>query len=96
MSSLTIGAIAAIVIVVALVLAFTGLPFRGGYELKAVFSTSQNIAKGSPVRVAGVEVGDHEHGTAPSETFERGPDQTLALRIEARRRLVQDEHGRVL
>ena len=40
-------------------LAFTGhVPFTSyGYELKATFSNSANIAKNSPVRIAGVEVG---------------------------------------
>ena len=69
-------------IVVALVLAFTGLPFRGGYELKAVFSTSQNIAKGSPVRVAGVEVGevvDVGVGAAGEEAGPAGEDRPAAL-----------------
>jgi phospholipid/cholesterol/gamma-HCH transport system substrate-binding protein len=40
-------------------LAFTKhVPFTGyGYELKATFSNSANIAKNSPVRIAGVDVG---------------------------------------
>ncbi|HJX33057.1 MAG TPA: MlaD family protein, partial [Solirubrobacterales bacterium] len=40
-------------------LAFTGhVPFTSyGYELKATFSNSANIALNSPVRIAGVEVG---------------------------------------
>jgi phospholipid/cholesterol/gamma-HCH transport system substrate-binding protein len=40
-------------------LAFTKhVPFTGyGYELKATFANSANIAKNSPVRIAGVEVG---------------------------------------
>src|SRR6478672_1437681 len=40
-------------------LAFTKhIPFTSyGYELKATFSNSANIAKNSPVRIAGVEVG---------------------------------------
>jgi phospholipid/cholesterol/gamma-HCH transport system substrate-binding protein len=40
-------------------LAFTGhVPFTGyGYELKATFSNSANIALNSPVRIAGVDVG---------------------------------------
>jgi phospholipid/cholesterol/gamma-HCH transport system substrate-binding protein len=82
-SSPTIGAIAAIAIVVALVLAFTGLPFRGGYELKAVFSTSQNIAVGSPVRVAGVEVGEvvdvEGVGAAGEQAGSAGEDRPAAL-----------------
>jgi phospholipid/cholesterol/gamma-HCH transport system substrate-binding protein len=40
-------------------LAFTGhVPFTSyGYELKATFANSANIALGSPIRIAGVEVG---------------------------------------
>ncbi|HEU5253561.1 MAG TPA: MlaD family protein [Solirubrobacterales bacterium] len=40
-------------------LAFTKhVPFTGyGYELKATFSNSANIAKNSPIRIAGVDVG---------------------------------------
>ena len=40
-------------------LAFTGhVPFTSyGYELKATFTNSANIADKSPVRIAGVEVG---------------------------------------
>ncbi len=40
-------------------LAFTGhVPFTSyGYELKATFTNSANIANNSPVRIAGVEVG---------------------------------------
>ena len=98
MSSLTIGAIAAIAIVVALVLAFTGLPFRGGYELKAVFSTSQNIAKGSPVRVAGVEVGEvvdvEGVGAAGEQAGSAGEDRPAALvtmRIDDAARPVRED-----
>ena len=47
-SSVTVGAVAAVVLVIVAALAWFGLPFRGGYELKAVFSTSQSIALSSP------------------------------------------------
>ncbi len=33
------------------------LPFRSHYEVKAVFANTANIRKGSPVRIAGVNVG---------------------------------------
>jgi phospholipid/cholesterol/gamma-HCH transport system substrate-binding protein len=83
-SSVTIGAIVAIVAAVAIALAFArGLPFGGGYELKAVFSTSQSIAVGSPVRVAGVEVGEvvdvDEVGAAGAGAGPDGEDRPAAL-----------------
>jgi phospholipid/cholesterol/gamma-HCH transport system substrate-binding protein len=56
-------------------LAFTGhVPFTSyGYELKATFSNSANIALNSPVRIAGVEVGrvisTSRDGDATTVTF---------------------------
>ncbi len=56
-------------------LAFTGhVPFTSyGYELKATFSNSANIALNSPVRIAGVEVGKvistSRDGDATTVTF---------------------------
>jgi ABC-type transporter Mla subunit MlaD len=56
-------------------LAFTGhVPFTSyGYELNATFSNSANVAKNSPVRIAGVEVGkvisSERDGDATTVTF---------------------------
>jgi phospholipid/cholesterol/gamma-HCH transport system substrate-binding protein len=56
-------------------LAFTGhVPFTSyGYELKATFSNSANVALNSPVRIAGVEVGrvisTSRDGDATTVTF---------------------------
>jgi phospholipid/cholesterol/gamma-HCH transport system substrate-binding protein len=56
-------------------LAFTKhIPFTSyGYELKATFTNSANIAEKSPVRIAGVEVGkvisSHREGDATTVTF---------------------------
>lgn len=56
-------------------LAFTGhVPFTSyGYELKATFANSANIAKNSPVRIAGVNVGSvissERDGDATTVTF---------------------------
>jgi phospholipid/cholesterol/gamma-HCH transport system substrate-binding protein len=36
------------------------IPFKPKYEIKAVFESSNNLKKGSPVRIAGVEVGKVE------------------------------------
>jgi phospholipid/cholesterol/gamma-HCH transport system substrate-binding protein len=53
-----VGLIAFVIIAVAFLLAFTKkLPWTDGYEVKAVFTTAQNIRVDSPVRIAGVEVG---------------------------------------
>jgi phospholipid/cholesterol/gamma-HCH transport system substrate-binding protein len=58
-SSVAIGAAVVIVVAIGAVLAFTKeLPWGDAYELKAVFSTSQSLRDGSPVRIAGVEVGE--------------------------------------
>jgi ABC-type transporter Mla subunit MlaD len=53
-----VGLIALVIIAIAFLLAFTKqLPWSDGYEIKAVFTTAQNIRPDSPVRIAGVEVG---------------------------------------
>ena len=53
-----VGLILIVVIAVGSLLAYTkSLPWSSHYTVKAVFSTSQNIAPNSPVRIAGVQVG---------------------------------------
>ncbi len=58
-SNATIAVIFILIFTVGPYLAFTKhVPFTGyGYELSATFSNSANIAKNSPIRVAGVDVG---------------------------------------
>ena len=57
-SNTTIGLIALAVIAAAVLLAWTKqLPLQSHYEIKAAFATSNNLRPGSPVRIAGVEVG---------------------------------------
>jgi phospholipid/cholesterol/gamma-HCH transport system substrate-binding protein len=67
-----VGLILIVVIAVASLLAYTKtLPWTHNYTIKAVFSTSQNIAMNSPVRIAGVNVGkvtDVEHLTAANSS----------------------------
>lgn len=55
-----IGLIAFALIAFGFFLAFAKhIPFTGnGYEVKAVFANAQNLAKKSPVRIAGVNVGE--------------------------------------
>jgi ABC-type transporter Mla subunit MlaD len=54
-----IGLILVALIAVGSYLAFTKkLPWSHGYEVKAVFTTAENIRPKSPVRIAGVDVGE--------------------------------------
>jgi phospholipid/cholesterol/gamma-HCH transport system substrate-binding protein len=54
-----IGLILVVLIAVGSVLAYTKkLPFTHGYQVKAVFTTAENIRPKSPVRIAGVNVGE--------------------------------------
>jgi phospholipid/cholesterol/gamma-HCH transport system substrate-binding protein len=58
LSLTTIGLIALAVTFVVVYLGFTkSIPFRSHYEVKAAFASSNNLRPGSPVRIAGVEVG---------------------------------------
>jgi phospholipid/cholesterol/gamma-HCH transport system substrate-binding protein len=57
-SPVAIGLIALVVILVLVFLGFTkDIPFTSPYEVNAVFQSANSIRPGSPVRVAGVEVG---------------------------------------
>jgi phospholipid/cholesterol/gamma-HCH transport system substrate-binding protein len=57
-SNLAAGLIALAVLVVLVFLGWTKeIPLRSHYELRAAFATSNNLRPGSPVRIAGVEVG---------------------------------------
>jgi virulence factor Mce-like protein len=54
----TIGVIATVVVVVLLYLGFTkDIPFTQPYQVEAVFESANSIRPGSPVRIAGVNVG---------------------------------------
>jgi phospholipid/cholesterol/gamma-HCH transport system substrate-binding protein len=54
-----IGLVLVIVLGIASVLAFTKqLPWGDAYEVHAVFESAQNVRPSSPVRIAGVEVGE--------------------------------------
>jgi virulence factor Mce-like protein len=74
----TIGLVALAVITVGVLFAWTKeLPFQPHYEVKAAFESSNNIRPGSPVRIAGVEVGKV---TAVEPAGGRGA--VLTMRIE--------------
>jgi len=74
-SNVTIAIVFILVFTIGPYLAFTKhVPFTGyGYELHATFANSANIAKNSPVRIAGVEVGkvisSSRDGDATTVTF---------------------------
>jgi phospholipid/cholesterol/gamma-HCH transport system substrate-binding protein len=75
-----VGLIALVVIVIGFLLAFTKkLPWSEGYEIKAVFTTAQNIRVDSPVRIAGVEVGK----VTGVEQLNAGDDELEALGDDA-------------
>jgi phospholipid/cholesterol/gamma-HCH transport system substrate-binding protein len=58
MKPITAGAIALVVIAVAVFFAFSKAnPFSSKYELNAVFESANNLGENSPVRIAGIEVG---------------------------------------
>src|SRR4051795_6518976 len=58
LSTFGIGLVSLIVITVGTYLGFTkSIPFVPHYEIKAAFKSANNLKKGSPVRIAGVEVG---------------------------------------
>jgi virulence factor Mce-like protein len=53
-----VALLALAILVPLLYLGFTkSIPFKPQYEIKAAFESSNNLKKGSPVRIAGVEVG---------------------------------------
>jgi ABC-type transporter Mla subunit MlaD len=87
-----VGAIVVFVIVVASVFAFTKeLPFTDGYEVKATFTTAQNIRPSSPVRIAGVNVGE----VTDVQPLDSG-DEELAAALgedEAQAAAVKDSGG---
>ena len=57
--SWAVGLIAVVVVSIASVLAFTKqLPWGDPYEIRAVFSSAQSVRTSSPVRIAGVTVGE--------------------------------------
>ena len=58
LSDFAAGLIAVILVTVGVLIAFTQLnPFSNPYELSAVVRDAQNLKPGSPVRIAGVDVG---------------------------------------
>jgi phospholipid/cholesterol/gamma-HCH transport system substrate-binding protein len=88
-SPVTIGVIALVVIVVLVFLGFTkDIPFTTPYEVNAVFQSANSIRPGSPVRIAGVDVGKvkevkAEEGTDAAVVVLQIDDEGLPLREDA-------------
>jgi len=60
-SNVGIALLTLAILVPLLFIGFTkSIPFKPKYEIKAVFTSANNLKKGSPVRIAGVEVGKVE------------------------------------
>ena len=58
MSPVTVGLLAAVVVVIITYFGFTkAIPFEHGFRLNAVFQSANSIRPSSPVRIAGVNVG---------------------------------------
>jgi len=88
-SKVVAGVITVSIVVTGLFLACNGIPFRSGYELKAVFADAANVGLRSPVRIAGVDVGKvtkveaaGEDSTATLVTMELD-DEALPIRSDA-------------
>jgi virulence factor Mce-like protein len=91
MSPLRAGLIALTACIVIVFFAFArGVPFRGHYEIKAVFENSVNVKERQPVRIAGVDVGkvvkvEHpEPGEARAEVTMRIEDDGRPIHQDAR------------
>jgi len=75
-----IGLVLVIVLAIASVLAFTKqLPWGDAYEVHAVFESAQNVRPSSPVRIAGVNVGEvtevESLGAAETEDVQAQADE---------------------
>jgi phospholipid/cholesterol/gamma-HCH transport system substrate-binding protein len=86
-SNVTIAIIFILIFTIGPYLAFTKhVPFTSyGYELKATFSNSANIALNSPVRIAGVNVGK------VISTEREGDNTTLTFTVEEAGRPIHDD-----
>ncbi len=76
------GMLALIVAVVVVYLGFTkAIPFQHHYTIQAAFRTANNVKKGSPVRIAGVNVGKVT-GVQPLSTASGQPGAVVAMQIQ--------------
>jgi phospholipid/cholesterol/gamma-HCH transport system substrate-binding protein len=86
-SNVTIAILFILIFTIGPYLAFTKhVPFTGyGYEVNATFSNSANIAKNSPVRIAGVDVGK------VIETKRDGDNTEVTFTVEDSGRPIHDD-----
>ncbi|HEX8102482.1 MAG TPA: MlaD family protein [Solirubrobacteraceae bacterium] len=88
-SALVVGLIALVIVVIGTFLGFTkDIPFTRGFELKAVFESANNLRPGSPVRIAGVNVGkvkavQAQNGTNAATVTMEISDQGLPIHKDA-------------
>jgi phospholipid/cholesterol/gamma-HCH transport system substrate-binding protein len=88
-SNFAIGLVALAVCAIGLYLGFTkAIPFKPHYEIKAAFESSNNIRPGSPVRIAGVEIGKV---TKIERANAGGEGAILTLRINKQGRPVHSD-----
>jgi phospholipid/cholesterol/gamma-HCH transport system substrate-binding protein len=82
LSPFAVGLVALIVTIIGVYLGFTkSIPFRHHYEVKAAFTSSNNLRTASPVRIAGVEVGK----VTKVEPLQEGSEGALVtMRIDKR------------
>jgi phospholipid/cholesterol/gamma-HCH transport system substrate-binding protein len=91
-SNYAIGIVALVVCVIGLYLGFTkSIPFRPHYEIKAAFASSNNIRPGSPVRIAGVEVGKVTKIERVTHPARPGEGAILTMRINKQGRPVHSD-----
>ena len=92
-SAVRAGAIALLVVLVAVYLGFTkSIPFRGHFEIRAAFKTANDIKANSPVRIAGVKVGkvtkvEHVKGGKGAVLTMRIDDRSIPIRRDARMKI---------
>jgi phospholipid/cholesterol/gamma-HCH transport system substrate-binding protein len=88
-SNMAIGLVALAVTVVVVYFGFTkAIPLRSHYEVRAAFASSNNLRPGSPVRIAGVEVGK----VTGVERTERGASGAIVtMRIQDKGRPVHSD-----
>jgi phospholipid/cholesterol/gamma-HCH transport system substrate-binding protein len=90
LSSVTAGALTLVIIVVVTYLGFTkSIPFRSHFEVRAAFETVNNLKPNSPVRIAGVNVGEvtkvkHVKGGKGAVITMRIDDRSIDIRRDAR------------
>jgi phospholipid/cholesterol/gamma-HCH transport system substrate-binding protein len=88
-SNVTLGLVALGVIAVLVYLGVTkAIPFQNHYELRAAFASSNNIRPGSPVRIAGVQVGKV---TGIERAHEGGEGAILTMQIEEKGRPIHSD-----